>query len=610
MFNTRTVHTVSTTTFLDKIFEYIPANAFIHKGRCGIGGTTLELINKNRCSIIVAPTVGILVDKKKSHPDLFIVYAKVTPEQVEEQLQLMLPAQKMMTTPEGLKKVMDAAEKIGIAELIREEWFLLLDECHTFITEDYRKQMLRPFQYFWSFVNKAIISATPYFFTDERFQTLDYHKIEFTEKLGTITLVDCKSVAGTLNHIIQEGATQKGSLHIFINSVTEIKLAIERSGKEGIFSIYCADDEDKSNMNKLGDLIKYYAEQPDEKNFSKINFYTSKYFEGWDLKCKDATIVLVTDIHKPHTKVSIGMKLKQAAGRLRNKATRIMHLTNTHNIKNQPKSIESFKEEYIKDAHFLRGQYLEYLERCKSNGHKPEDDERLSKYAEYSFKTRIPELSSMKIDQQINHAYSDEMYNNIELIKKEWEDGYYKVEVEYSPILLETNTTMKRKSRAQHLKEDYLTILNYNKEQGEELTFHLGQSPVDKIRNTNPLAYQAAKLLKETMMKQLSYNVKRIQAEVILAANTMNEIKLLKLLNQEFQQGQGLPNSSIIDKLQGIYYMLEIREVKSGEIKKAKATDLIEWFDIDDLKLKDDKGKFTVHGWLILRAKFNLRVAA
>jgi hypothetical protein len=379
MFNTHTVHTVSTTTYLDKIFEYITANAFIHKGRCGIGGTTLELMNKNRCSIIVAPTVGILIDKKKSHPDLFIVYAKVTPEQVEEQLRLMAPAQKMMTTPEGLKKVMDAADKIGMAELIREEWFLLLDECHTFITEDYRKHMLRPFQYFWKFVNKAIISATPYFFTDERFQTLDYHKIEFTEKLGTITLVDCKSVAGTLNHIIQKGATQKGSLHIFINSVTEIKLAIERSGKEGIFSIYCADDEDKENMLKLGELKKYFVEQPDEKNFSKINFYTSKYFEGWDLKCEDATIVLVTDIHKPHTKVSIGMKLKQAAGRLRNPATQIIHLTNHYGNHKEPKSLSSFKVEYIKDAYLLHDQYLVYLEGCRASEHKPKDDERLDK---------------------------------------------------------------------------------------------------------------------------------------------------------------------------------------------------------------------------------------
>jgi hypothetical protein len=124
------------------------------------------------------------------------------------------------------------------------------------------------------------------------------------------------------------------------------------------------------------------------------------------------------------------------------------------------------------------------------------------------------------------------------------------------------------------------------------------------------LAYQAFKLLKEATMDQMSYNVKQVQAEVILASNSMNEVKLLKLVSQEFKQGQELSNSSIVDKLQSIYYRLEIKDVKSGNIKNAQATDLREWFDIDKLKLKDDKGKFSIHGWLILRAKFNLRVAA
>ena len=235
MFNSHTAYTVGITVYLDKIFEYLPANAFINKGRCGIGGTTLELKNKNRCSLIVAATVGILKDKKKSTPELFIVWADVKLEDVKAQLALQLPAQKIMCTPEGIKKVINAAIELEMYDHLKEEWFLLLDECHTFISEDYRKYILRPFEYFWDFKLKAIISATPYYFSDERFRTLDYYEVNFTEPLGTITLVNCKSVFGTLNSILEEAKSEKGRYHIFLSSVHEWPHIVKRCGIEGRF---------------------------------------------------------------------------------------------------------------------------------------------------------------------------------------------------------------------------------------------------------------------------------------------------------------------------------------------------------------------------------------
>ena len=104
MFNSFYPYTIGPTDYIDKVFTYLPANAFINKGRCGIGGTTLELNNKNRCSIIVAPTVGILKDKKKSHPDLFIVWADVSVEDVKEQLAKREPHQKMMSPQREQRK--------------------------------------------------------------------------------------------------------------------------------------------------------------------------------------------------------------------------------------------------------------------------------------------------------------------------------------------------------------------------------------------------------------------------------------------------------------------------------------------------------------------------
>jgi len=606
MFNSHHAYTIGPKEYLDKIFTCLPSNAFINKGRCGIGGTTLELNYKKRCSIIVAPTVGILIDKEKSNPDLFIVYAKVSMEDVKTQLALKEPAQKIMTTSEGLKKVIKAATELGMLDELYEHWFILLDECHSYITEDYRKGILRAFDYFWKFRSKSIISATPYFFSDERFYALDYHEVKFTGKLGTVTLVDCISVPGALNYIIKASQDQKGRLHIFLNSVTEIVLAARRAGIAD-FNIYCANDKDRENMRKLGDLQQHYVEQPDKSNFKKVNFYTSRYFEGWDLWDDDATIVLVTDIHSPHTKVSVGMKLKQAAGRLRNEATQIIHLTNHHNSYETPKQLNAFKDEYYRDATFRLKQYEEYLVYSNQTGSKPKDNPDIEKYADLEYKTRKATLNKLKLDQQINQAYSHEMYNNMLLLEEEWEKGYFNVNVTRCNYQLDTTTTMKRKSKAQQLKEDYLALLAYK----QDKVFCLGTTPEQQIKTNNPLAYQASKLLDIATMENHAYNVKKVATEVILASNNQQERKLLQLLAMEFKQGDRLTIDNIRSRLQRIYTSVDLRNPKTGELIVANATDLSTkgWFDIQ--KCKEDTGKSKLeNGFIILRARFSLRVAA
>lgn len=66
MFKTTTIYQTEITTRLDKIMPNgLPSNAFINKGRCAIGGTYMEIINKRRPSIIVVPNINILIDKQQ-----------------------------------------------------------------------------------------------------------------------------------------------------------------------------------------------------------------------------------------------------------------------------------------------------------------------------------------------------------------------------------------------------------------------------------------------------------------------------------------------------------------------------------------------------------------
>jgi len=170
---------------------------------------------------------------------------------------------------------------------------------------------------------------------------------------------------------------------------------------------------------------------------------------------------------------------------------------------------------------------------------------------------------------------------------------------------------MKRKSKAQQLKDDYLTILAFKQESGKERAFYLNGTPEDTIKITNPLAYQASQLLDRETMERLQYNAKKVQTEVIMASNTIQEVKLLRLLDQEFKQGERYTVEFINDKLYSIYTMLDIKDAKTGKIKITAATQLGEpgRFDIKHCKIRDDQGNLE-NGFQIQRAQFSLRTAA
>ena len=604
--DTKTItYKVNPKTRLDKIFTNgLPVNAFINKGRCAIGGTYLEIMNKSRCSIIVVPNISIILNKLIDHPDMDVVYGDVSFKGTEELLKVYEPGQKIMTTPEGMRKIMSAAEVNGRLEEITNDWLLLLDESHTFISEYYREDILLPFKYFWSFKKKSIISATPFEFTDTRFKDLQHYKITFTEPLGTIKLVNARSVEGTLNLLLQNASTLPGNLHIFLNSIAEIRDAILRAELTECH-IYCADDKDGNNMAKLGDLAKHFVAEPKTGEYSKINFYTCKYFEGWDLHDDNATMVLVTNFHKEHTMVGVGSKGKQAIGRLRKDAYQIVHITN-HKYINQMKPLQAYREYFTDEAKHQIDHHYKTVERHIKNGFKLIPDPRLKHFCDVDKTTHKATLDPMKLDQQINQAANNEIYNHIDFIKKDWEDAYFKVEIEDSDVVLETKTALKRKSGAKQLEEDYKTLLEHKSSQQASNVFGLDRSLENRIKVSNPTAYQAAKLIDEQTMIAMKYNVKKVQAEVILKEYNLKEVKLLKLIGHEFKVGIFNSNEDIKNKLQAIYNKLEVKDHKTGKIKIASAEQIRSkgLFEADDTKRNKE------HGKIIIRAQFSLRMAA
>ncbi len=617
MYKIQTNYVVSSKILLDKIMrEGLPVNAFIDKGRCAIGGTYLEIMFKQRCSLIVVPNISILINKQTAHPEIDIVYGDIPDNKIREWLLAHKPGHKVMTTPEGMRRFMRVAAEVGRLDEIYKEWFLLLDEAHTFISEAYREDILAPFDYFWDFTNKSIISATPFEFSDPRFKELHYHKITFAEKLGIVQVVNAKSVLGTLNYLLNNIDKYPGNIHIFYNSVTQIVEAIKRAGlKDGIYNIFCADDKEQKNRKKLGELAKYFVAEPTTGNYKKVNFYTCKYFEGWDLFDKNATIVLVTDINRPQTMVGVKSKGKQAIGRLRSgfekgdEPHQVIHITNHKYLKSM-KPLEDFRTDFTKAAKQLIQHWNEHVELRNETNMKLEDNSAIIKYADQDKTTQLATLNLMKLDQQVNEAANNEVYNHIEFILKDWQDGYYDVEYGFVDHKIETSTEIKRKSKADKLKDDYQELKAYHEKEQGTMMFYFGQTPEQEIKSRNPTAYKAYQLLDERTLIDLKYNVKKVDEAIVLKENTLAKLKLDKLLYQQFKVGARYTNVEIKSALQRIYNQLNIRD-KNGKIRVATATQLREEgrFEIHPAKKKNNKGVDTP-AYQIVRANFNILMAA
>src|SRR5690606_10979280 len=129
-------YTISIKSYLSAAFKNkrIPNNAFIDKGRTGIGGTTMEL-EPLRPSIISMNRVTAIIEKarkmneKAGRTVVLPVYEDHnSKEYIKEYLQSDVPNKKILTTPESFDIVMAAAEELGMTKEITETYFLLVDE--------------------------------------------------------------------------------------------------------------------------------------------------------------------------------------------------------------------------------------------------------------------------------------------------------------------------------------------------------------------------------------------------------------------------------------------------------------------------------------------------
>lgn len=309
--------------------EGLPTNTIIDKTLTAKGATTCELEAK-RNSIIVEPNVPVIVGKQNKYPKALGVCEGVTDATIKTYLlDKSIPHKKIIVTPESYSKVKRAADYASIN--LFKDFFLLIDECEKVVQDaEFRPNIILPFFDFFSFDNKALISATPLLpnlkgFTNHSFTCIkiipnyDYKK--------ALNLVGTNNVQQEfMNQIFQSG----NKIAIFLNSPEYAKALIEKANIRDCTKIYCSDTD--GNIGKLrkegykaadlfvsGEVLEQYS------------FFTSRFYSAVDLETSDRPdIIMMTDcISRPHTMIDPYTHAIQIVGRFRNGVNYITHITNT-----------------------------------------------------------------------------------------------------------------------------------------------------------------------------------------------------------------------------------------------------------------------------------------
>lgn len=616
-FKSEESYTLKVTDFIGEAFNQIPTNAFVDKGRCGIGGTTREVDNKTRNTIFVCPSNAVITDKTVNEDgdspeeiarknSIFPVRKGVTVEHILAYLQTD-GVKKIMTTPDSFYKIIEASKKLpdgkGL-EYLYDNFFLLIDEGHTIITENYRPAITAPLKCFWNFKDKSVMSATPYMFSNPRFKELEYHKIRFgTEKLGEVTLVETDKINATLNFVLLSAEKTDNQLHIFFNSVKEIGEAVRYANIKEC-SIFCSDKSE--NLVKLGESARFFKGKPCEKTYSKINLYTTCYFEGWDLNVDNATLILVTDVNKKHTKVGVSNKGVQSLGRIRKPNAKLLHITNHRNI-NRMKTQDQLNKEYKSRAERIIDNYNQEVDFLKLNDEVPlkEQTELVELFASIDILTKHATFDYERFDQIVNEQICNEQFNHINFIKTSWEDASYSVAYKkHNPDNVKLQEAkQKRMSKASRFKQ-ICKLINSLKEDKDQFLFNISDTALKKMQEKYPNEFKAYELLGYEELERLKFNEKKVRHSVINISNLNAEAKLLKLLGIHFNVYQSYTKARIKDKLQELYDSLNIERVATAEQLGEAGR-----FDLKPCKIKNPDNTLS-NGFQILRSHFDLKVAA
>ena len=240
--------------YLTEVLPQIPTNTILYKKLTGLGATYGEL-KADRNSIILEPNVPVIKgkckDPKHSNDNLFGVYENVTVERIVKYLRASKDKHiKLLSTPESFFKIKSAFEELDMD--IYSTCYLLFDECHKIVKDvDYREDITLPFDDFFMFDNKGLVSATPLDFTDPRFFKQRFQIMEVQPMFDYAQPINIYHTNNVLQKLKErlDGAANN-PIFLFINSTETIYSIMQKLDILEQSTVFCASNSVTSLKDK------------------------------------------------------------------------------------------------------------------------------------------------------------------------------------------------------------------------------------------------------------------------------------------------------------------------------------------------------------------------
>ena len=581
------------TQYLTEVLPQIPTNVILYKTLTGLGATYGEL-KADRNSIIIEPNVPVIVgkcnDPKHKEDNLFGVYEGVYTEDVIKYLEKSADKKtKILTTPESFHKVKDAFEAMDMD--IYGTCFLLFDECHKIVKDaDYRSDITLPFDDFFLFNEKALVSATPISFSDPRFESQKFQiiKIEPTfEYKHPIKLIHTNNV---LEQLKRELGKLDTTICFFINSTDMIYSFIKQLDIENESTVFCA----KKSVEKLrNNHFKHAFEQWSESRMRKYNFFTSRFYNALDIELEiKPTVIMITEVYfSEYSMIDPNTDAIQAIGRFRNGIEQVCHIFNTNT--NFPVRTMEEIDGYIAGCEDVYKKLKTLYDCAATEGARDSFRAALEIVPYNKMLDKEGRKNYFAIDNYKDEALLKSYYNNRFGVFKCYQDNkLFDVFHVHSLFPLGDYERLRRENKSVSLKEKRKEIVRQLELlKGDDETEMIREYKND-LREADPFIYEAYEVIGREMIESFSYSVKRIKEAMILKRfrEKTEGTEFIQLVKNSFRVGQRYTLKYIKEELTRIYQLIDLRpqkavtgqsirnffEVKECKIGKTKALLLVE----------------------------------
>ncbi len=565
----------------------LPSNAIIDKTLTAKGATTCELDERyaKRNSIIIEPNVPVIDSKQVKYPNLLGVREGVTDYDVKKYLlDKSIRYKKIIVTPESYSKVKQAAEYAGVN--LFKDFFLLIDECEKVVQEaNFRPAIVQPFFDFFSFDNKALISATP---LSPKLKGFTKHSFSHIKIVPTYDYKKNLSLIGTNNvqlECLKQISLNDNKKAIFLNSPDYAKTLIDKADIRNHSKIYCSNQENA--INKLHeDGYKASENFMSGEILEQYSFFTSRFYSAVDLDTPDKPdIIMVTDcLSKAQTMIDPFTHSVQITGRFRLGIGSITHITNwKEGLK--PKS----REEIIEDMEAQSKVYnmLADLKETLTGRERQlltEIQERIPIYKVLfrndDYKGKVNpflvecDIQKSKVEsfyqdlQSLNNAYNETGHFNVSYHYEHYKEKPKAVKAK--PLLRERKLQILE--RLQDLKPEGLVLKFLTEEQQEELR---------SLRHEAPELCKYYEKFGMDKIIEIDYDLATMKRQ--LKSAHKKEIYFIPIdeIHNTFIIGRPYSENEIVTTLQNIYNRYELVD-DNGKPLQAKATYLGKYFKLSD----------------------------